>query len=336
MRIVLWRLIAVVALLAVVAPSTNASAVTRAESDGLADVQSQLAVPASSVYLGVWQPGVTSDIHALDAFERSVGRKAAIVHWYQGWGAENRGLDTALLSSVTQRGSTPMITWEPWDYTQGVEQPLYNLRNIANGHFDDYVREWANGLAAFQRPVLIRFAHEMNHPVYPWSIGVNGNTAEDYVAAWQHVHDLFVAAGATNVGWVWSPLIWWEGAPAFEPMFPGDAYVDWVALDGYNNATWGGWQSFSQLFKASYQKLTALSTKPVMIAEVASSESGGNKAQWITDTYTRTIPTQFPRIRAIVWFNEAKEADWRADSSASSLRAFKKAIASRYYQSSSQ
>jgi beta-mannanase len=240
------------------------------------------------------------------------------------------------MASVTRRGSTPMITWEPWDYTQGVDQPNYSLRNIANGQFDDYVREWANGLAAFQQPVLIRFAHEMNHAVYPWSVGVNGNTAEDYVAAWRHIHDLFTAAGATNVSWVWSPLIWWEGAMALEPLFPGDAFVDWVALDGYNNVDWGGWQSFSQLFSASYQKLTALSTKPVMIAEVASAEPAGSKSQWITDTYAKAIPAQFPQIKAIVWFNEAKEADWRVNSSPSSLQAFRRAIASPYYLASSR
>jgi beta-mannanase len=337
------RFIAVIALLVSFSTIVNETAIARyrltAGSEGMSQTSvssAKMAVPQSGAYLGVWQPGISADLTSLVAFERKVGRRAAIVHWYQGWGAANRGLDTALMSRVVQRGSTPMITWEPWDYTQGVEQPGYSLRTIADGQFDGYIREWATGLAAFQHPVLIRFAHEMNHPVYPWSVGVNGNTTEDYVAAWRHVHDIFVASGATNVSWVWSPLIWWEGATPLEPLFPGDEYVDWVALDGYNHVDWGGWQSFSHLFAASYQKLTALSSKPVMIAEVASSEPGGSKAQWITDTYSDAIPNQFPRIKAIIWFNEAKEADWRVDSSASSLRSFRKAVASPYYLSSSR
>jgi endoglucanase len=73
-----------------------------------------------------------------------------------------------------------------------------------------------------------------------------------------------------------------------------------------------------------------------MIAEVASSEPGGSKAQWITDAYSNVIPNQFPQIKAVIWFNEAKEADWRVDSSASSLRSFRKAVASPYYLSSSR
>jgi beta-mannanase len=337
------RLIAIVALVAVVSTTVNSTTLAGyTQAAGFEDLAQTSATPAkmhvpeTGAYLGVWQPGISADLSSLTAFERQVGRRAAIVHWYQGWGATNRGLDTALISQVTQRGSTPMITWEPWDYTQGVDQPAYRLRNIADGQFDGYIHEWATGLAAFKRPVLIRFAHEMNHPVYPWAVGVNGNTAEDYVAAWRHIHDIFVASGATNVSWVWSPLIWWEGAMPLEPLFPGDDYVDWVALDGYNHVDWGGWQSFSNLFSASYQKLTALSTKPVMIAEVAASEPGGSKARWITDAYSQAIPSQFPHIKAVVWFNEAKEADWRVNSSASSLQSFRKAVASRYYLSSSQ
>jgi beta-mannanase len=223
-----------------------------------------------------------------------------------------------------------MITWEPWDYTRGIDQPEYQLANIANGNFDAYIRSWAQGLASYDGTVLLRFAHEMNHQHYPWAIGVNGNTESDYIAAWRHIHDLFVAEGAVNVQWVWSPLIWWEGAPLIEPMYPGDAYVDWVALDGYNNVEWGGWQSFSQIFGASYQRLTEMTDKPIMIAEVASGEAGGSKAAWITEAFSQ-IQAQFPEIRAVVWFNESKETDWRVNSSNASLRAFRNAIAPSTY-----
>jgi beta-mannanase len=38
------------------------------------------------------------------------------------------------------------------------------------------------------------------------------------------------------VRWVWSPYVSCGNCTAFEKVYPGDAYVDWVALDGYN---WG-------------------------------------------------------------------------------------------------
>ena len=34
-----------------------------------------------------------------------------------------------------------------------------------------------------------------------------GNNAPLYVAAYRHIHDLFLAAGATNVIWAWCPNV---------------------------------------------------------------------------------------------------------------------------------
>jgi hypothetical protein len=46
---------------------------------------------------------------------------------------------------------------------------------------------------------MLRFGHEVNGNGYPWAEGVNGNGPGDHVAAWHHVHEVFTAAGATNV-----------------------------------------------------------------------------------------------------------------------------------------
>ena len=79
-----------------------------------------------------------------------------------------------------------------------------------------YIRSWARALAAFDGPVRLRFAQEMNGDWYPWGAGTNGNTPAEFVSAWRHVHDIFAAAGATNVQWVWSPV---SGAPS--AVLPG-------------------------------------------------------------------------------------------------------------------
>jgi endoglucanase len=117
-------------------------------------------------------------------------------------------------------------------------------------------------------------------------------------------------------------------------MFPGEAYLHWVALDGYNNVNWGGWQSFGQIFSSSYTSITALSVKPVLIAETSSGEVGGSKAAWIRDALGTQLPAHFPRVRALLWFNENKEIDWRIESSETARRAFAEAVASRRYLSS--
>ncbi len=286
-----------------------------------------------AVYLGVWQPGAPASMSAVTQFERDAGKHVAIVQWYQSWAGAGSAFDPSLPAAVAAHGSMPMITWEPWDPSAGVNQPAFTLAAIATGNEDGYVRSWAQALAAYRQPLLLRFAHEMNGDWYPWAAGVSGNTAAQYVAAWRHVHDLFVQAGAANVRWVWSPNVAWNEASAFAAYYPGDAYVDWLGLDGYN---WGGssWQSFAQIFGASYQSITALSARPLMIAETASAEAGGSKAQWITDAFGTQIPATYPRIQAVLWFNQNKETDWRIESSATAQRAFAKAVSNAVYLSS--
>jgi beta-mannanase len=116
--------------------------------------------------------------------------------------------------------------------------------------------------------------------------------------------------------------------------YPGDAYVDWISMDGYN---WGGnpghvWQTLQQVFKQTYTALTALSGKPLMISEIGSAEQGGSKASWITSGLLTTIPQQFPKIRAVLWYDAPGGVeDWRVNSSSSSLAAFQQVAASATY-----
>ncbi len=98
---------------------------------------------------------------------------------------------------------------------------------------------------------MIRFAHEMNGTWYPWS---GSATASTYVAAWRHIVSLFRADGVTNVQWVWSPNVQEGSKYPISPYFPGDEWIDYVGLDGYNWGTnnQGTWQSAQDVFAASY------------------------------------------------------------------------------------
>ncbi len=69
------------------------------------------------------------------------------------------------------------------------------------------------------------------------------------------------------------------------------------------------WQSFAQIFDAAYRTLTALSRKPLMIAETACNETGGDKAAWIQQAFT-DLQTTYTRIRMLVWFDINKECNW--------------------------
>ncbi|MCK4267446.1 MAG: hypothetical protein KAX16_01335, partial [Actinomycetia bacterium] len=116
---------------------------------------------------------------------------------------------------------------------------------------------------------------------------------------------------------------------SFSTYYPGDNYVDFAGIDGYNFGameSWSQWELFPDVFNAAYKAIMTITDKPIIIGETASTEAGGNKADWITNAFSE-MTSNYPRINAIIWFNEDKESDWRIDSSSASLAAYKAALA---------
>jgi beta-mannanase len=290
---------------------------------------------ARTVAIGAYHPGLPT-LTAVQQVDQVAGKRIAIAHWYQAW-ANDPTFPSAATRALLQDGRTPMVTWEPWDYRLGTAQTTYPLSAIAAGAQDTYVRSWAQAIKAMPGPVLVRFAHEMNGTWYPWAIRVNGNSAGDYVAAFRHVVDVFRAEGATNARFVWAPNVEFVGSSPLEASYPGDTYVDWVGIDGYNWGTAAGtrqWQTFDHVFRATYDHLGVLApSRRVMISEVASAEVGGSKANWIADALGDAVPNRYPRVAAVLWFDEKKEADWRIDSSSQASSAFRRAMRQGVYAS---
>jgi cellulose synthase (UDP-forming) len=267
-----------------------------------------------------WQP---SDLGEVNAFEQMARAHVGIVQWFADW---HDGVDLEQLRAVAARGSTPQITWEPWDRTGDLaKQPDYTLASIIRGRHDAYIRSWARGMRRYGKPVLLRFGQEMNGSVYPWAEATNGNRPGQYARAWRHMHDIFTAEGATNVRWVWCA----KTGRIVAAQYPGDRYVDIVALSGFNGGTvlpWGGWRTFADAFNAPLQALRRLAPhKPVQISEVGTVEAGGSKARWIKQMfdYVETHPS----IRSVLWFDLDKQADWRVATSPAAARAFADGVA---------
>ncbi|MGH2362419.1 MAG: glycoside hydrolase family 26 protein [bacterium] len=278
---------------------------------------------------GVYSEGMAQDIQRYDDLCDLIGFAPGIVHWYQPWGESGysqTAVDNAALNNVSRRGAAPMITWEAWGAIGG-DDPCV-LRDIAAGRLDAHIDEWAQCLRDFGKPVFLRLFHEMNNPRYTWAVGQNGNTAGECIAAWRYIYDRFANAGAANVLWVWSPNAE-NDSIAFKDIYPGDDYVDWLGVDGYNGGSdldWGGWRSPLECFRRSLDAFASISsTKPVMISETSSVENGGDKAEWIRNLFE--LPRDYQSIKAIVWFHEdfsnKGEADWRIDTSEAALAAFR-------------
>jgi hypothetical protein len=276
---------------------------------------------------GVTMPGVPWDLGGLAALSGSLDRSPRQVMWYSAW-SDRTAFPANAAGQVAATGAVPVVTWEPWDPQGGPDQPAYALDRIAAGDFKSYETTWAKQIKAYGGPVVLRFAHEMNGSWYPWSAQANGNTASDYVAAWRHLRSVFSAQKVTNVSWSWSPNVPYVGSTPLSSLYPGDAYVDQVALDGYNwGATqpWSTWTSFWDLFSPGVAELRSLTDKPLMVGEVGSAERGGDKAAWVRDMFAALA--QHPEVRGFTWFDFAKETDWRIDSTPGSLDAFRAGLA---------
>lgn len=289
--------------------------------------------PKPQIYLGVNLKGLDPpSLPGLTAFEAQANKNVAIVMWFQAWApsAGKQKFDPALMTAVRDHGSIPMVTWEPWKPGHGPNQPQYSLTNIIQGHFDSYITQFAQAAKAWGHPFFLRFAHEMNGNWYPWGIA-NGNKPQEYVQAWRHVHDIFTQVGATNVSWVWA-VSSGGNIDVYPSLYPGDSYVDWIAMDGYNQ---GGktWRTFSKVFGKTYQKLLTVASKPVMIAETATSSKGGSAASWITDAFSTELTTNFTQVKAVIWFDENKEQNWMISSSTTTQQAFATAVHAQIFAS---
>ena len=281
----------------------------------------QTRLQATAISLGVSLASSPFDrMSELGSYTAMVGQGPHELMWYRQW---NEPLVSGTeIQQTAQRGITPIISWEPQDPTNPSD-PAYRLAAIASGAWDTCITQSARSAADTATPMLINLAPEMNGSWSPWGPGHNANTPQEFVAAYRHVVDIFRAQGASNVGWIWAPNADWNAQEVYGSYYPGDGYVDWLGMDGYNFGTMtsDGWLTPAQIFGRSYAALTGLSAKPIIIEETASTELGGAKAAWITQL-AQTIPAQFPAVGALVWFQRNKETDWRVNSSAAALGAF--------------
>ncbi len=313
---------------ATVAFTVTPSAAPAAAPPAAAPAPAAPVISTASLRFGVGTPGGPSASGELDAVASLAGEAPSIVLSYKDF---NQAPPIAELDAVRSRGAATLLTWEPWVWGGGTVQPAYALKRITAGDHDAYLRQWGQALAAWGHPVMLRFGHEMNGNWYPWAEGINGNQTGDYAAAWRHVHDVLASTGSTNITWVWNPNVPYWGSTALEGLYPGNAYVDAVALDGYNwgtSASWSTWLSPSQLFGEGIARLRQIAPgKPILIAETSSAEAGGSKADW--NTALISYLSAQPDVTAVIWFHFNKEADWRINSSASSTQALSAALAAR-------
>jgi hypothetical protein len=285
------------------------------------------------------------DMSAVSKFEGMAGKGVSLVNFFAPFAncaskCSFYKFPTEPMESIRQHGSIPVYSWSSQSIPSSLNEPDFQLSDVIAGTYDSYIREFAEDARDWGHPFFLRFDWEMNGNWFPWSEGVNGNQSGEFVAAWRHVHDIFTAVGAKNVTWVWCPNVdpGNKLANSLASDYPGDEYVDWTGLDGYNwGPSKGGWTSFSHLYDSTYHAITdsIAPSKPLLIGEMGSTEKGGSKASWISEALAE-IPTAFPKIRAMLWFDTYDDGmDWPIETSSSATSAFAAGIQAPAYQSNS-
>jgi hypothetical protein len=172
-------------------------------------------------------------------------------------------------------------------------------KKAGNGDYDEVVRQYSAWAKSVKRPIYLRIGYEFDGPH-------NEFEPKEYVKAYRHIVDLMRAEGVENIAFVWHsyaarpykdyPLSAW---------YPGDDYVDWVAISvfghAYGGADFGPYCDQVLTFAKQHKK-------PVMIAE-SSPINGIDETsmevwnQWFVNFFTFTY---HKNIKAISFINE----DW--------------------------
>lgn len=309
-------------------------------------IKLSLSYPKSKVYWGAWMDGEVAllegktkrgdapwDTKTWEIFEQHSEKKVSIVHFGQPapW---NQSFEPKPLEGTVEESAIPMMDMD----SDGVSLSVLN-----SGSEDGEFKKWAEKVKEYGKPFFFRWQWEMNLTSTQLGSEVSKNP-KAYVEVWQRFHNIADSVGATNITWVWCPNVVFTGSTPLKSVYPGNKYVDWTCMDGYNHGTKtaesGGWKSFNNVFSETYSELTSKefegSSKPIMIGETASTEAGGSKPEWIAEGLGTYLPNNFPGIKAILWFNwniteKGTEWDWPIESSAASTASFANAISSPYY-----
>ncbi|HUF69600.1 MAG TPA: glycosyl hydrolase [Longimicrobiales bacterium] len=269
-----------------------------------------------ALLVGAYDDGMPSTLEGVIELERSTGMTFPLLHLYTAWGDRpDQQFPLRIVRAIRDLGSIPVITWEPWlnDFDSKLRSHLPlpddrarpGLLDVARGDYDFYIDRWAAAAAGYGETLFVRFGHEMNDPYrYPW--GPQDREPNEFIGAWRHVVERFRAAGASNVLWVWSPHIAYDG---YWQYYPGNDFVDWIATGVLNYGTvaqWSQWWTFDEIFERHYTDLAGAG-KPLMIAEFGTLSAGGQRDEWYRRALTN-LPDRMPAVRALLFFHAAGDA----------------------------
>lgn len=217
---------------------------------------------------------------------------------------ENRQTDIYYPANNIIRGNNSIVT---------IGYTVDSLNNVDYG----VIRQSLDTLASYNKPMLIRFANEMN-------VSSLGDDPARYVEVFRTVANMIHEY--PNLAVVWSPNDMGALDRPFEYFYPGDEYVDWIGVSSYMKKYFQGRKD--TLDKEAIYFMTgdyAFTTnalkpivkfmkdnginKPIMISEggvATENKYGEDLTAWASprfrNMYFSTI-MKYPQVKMINYFN---------------------------------
>lgn len=279
---------------------------------------------------------------AVTRLESSIGRRLAVVRIYQSWESE---FPNPYLLWLRNTGHSVFLSIRPKraDGTAVQWAQIAGARPGSRLYAEMY--QWAQSIKAFPGRMYLAFHHE------PETTASDAyGTPAQFVAAWRRFVTVMKSAGVRNADFAWTvaqtnffvPPTDERYAPRF---YPGDAYVDDIAVDAYNmycrrrdGHYQRPWRSMREVLAPLMPFARAHPGPGLMIAEWGSPEDPnvpGRKAAWIAEARQLFKEPGYRRFKAVLYWNQLSSnfanCDFRVSTSQSALDAFAAIANDPYY-----
>jgi hypothetical protein len=173
-------------------------------------------------------------------------------------------------------------------------------QDVAAGLYDDKITMFIDGLQSLAIPAYIRIGYEFNGTTW------NGYQPTTYINAFIRITNMIRARGI-EAATVWDFAM--DGVMNFQDYYPGDAYVDWWAINLFSASHIT--DSNAQLFLDN----ASVHSKPVMIGETTPRYVGVLNGQTSWDNWFAPFFTfihTHPEVKAFCYidYNWAQYPQW--------------------------
>ena len=228
------------------------------------------------------------------------------------------------IKKIIQNDKIPIV-----DLAMGYKGAEYLPDSIINGGYKKNIGNWAENLKALNAPVFVNLGSGMNGSIRNYTRLQRSFTdnslldtdADLYKLAFRYIVDQFRAHHANNVKFVWSPSV--DSIPDISindmtRFYPGDDYVDWINLMGYNidgtdkadlsiylneaPLIDGKTRTFDEVFKNAYHSLRRMYPDKPMMMETSSLNRNNSKSAFAQQMFNKLL-TEYGNIQIVTWNN---------------------------------